>query len=816
MITWLLGLDRTISIEKAEFFLASTWAREGPFWLFLALATAAVAAGLYYHRFQQRGGAFARSLLGLVRGLLLVLLIVTLANPFLRVTVDRLVMPTVYLLFDGTESMLTEDVLAADFAPDVTGDSYLSRLEAIRGMLIGDYGEAFAGLAGADCRIEAFLFHGRTTNRLRKLVVDEQPSTERLRDVAAQLSASGQVTALGAVVEEMALQRTARHATAVVLFSDFAHNSGPLPTTGQYVDALRSIGLPTFTVGVGRPQLTDLAVDLQVEPRMKIGEQSKLLVTLRPSDLVGRTAEVRLHATRIDAASQAEQGASQLLGVHSTVLTSDAIEVPFTFVPRQTGLWGFTATAAMIAGEVALENNEAARQTNVIDDYLRMLYIAYEPNWEWRFVKEALHRDRLVGMEGFRTYLESSDPRVRRGNVLFLESLPTRKSELFRNDLILLDDVAASSLTGGVDELLEEYVGRMGGGLVILAGPRFPLGDLADTSLATMLPVIVDSGLGLRDETEFQPQLTSEAKLFSFMDLAESAPASREAWHNMGKVPWYQPVADVHEQAFVLCEHPADECRSGRRQPLIAVRRYGKGEVVFVAFNELWRLRRGHGETYHRRFWSQLVYRLGMSHALGDEKRFVVRTDRTTYRVDDLVTLSVDAYDAGYEPLDAESVADGSLTGTLAGPLAGTLAGTPTLALSDGGSAPARELVVPWLKNGVFETRFTVPEPGRYLVRVTDPITNEQRAIQFEASGATAERRNPVRNVQIQQDLASVTGGRAYELKDLRRLVEDLSLDPIVESDVRTRPLWNTPVWFLSVTILMIGEWLVRRWIHLR
>ena len=114
------------------------------------------------------------------------------------------------------------------------------------------------------------------------------------------------------------------------------------------------------------------------------------------------------------------------------------------------------------------------------------------------------------------------------------------------------------------------------------------------------------------------------------MQLGEGEKENQQAWNNLGQLPWYQPVAAVHEQAFVLAEYPAapgdlgHRCRDGKTpQPLIAIRRYGRGEVVYLAFNEMWRLRRRYGEKYYREFWSQLIYRLGMSHAMGNEMLWV-------------------------------------------------------------------------------------------------------------------------------------------------------------------------------------------------
>jgi len=50
--------------------------------------------------------------------------------------------------------------------------------------------------------------------------------------------------------------------------------------------------------------------------------------------------------------------------------------------------------------------------------------------------------------------------------------------------------------------------------------------------------------------------------------------------------------------------------------------------VIYLGFNETWRLRRKYGELYYRQFWGQMIHRLGLSHALGSQKDFTRFTIR--------------------------------------------------------------------------------------------------------------------------------------------------------------------------------------------
>jgi hypothetical protein len=336
----------------------------------------------------------------------------------------------------------------------------------------------------------------------------------------------------------------------------------------------------------------------------------------------------------------------------------------FAFTPEETGRFEFIAETPVVSGEVVEQNNRAAREVNIRDDFLRLMFVECDPTWEWRFIKEVFYRDKLVGTRGFRTFLRSADPKVRTSNELFLPTLTPQRSEFFANDVLFIGDMPAGTLSTRFCELVKEFVSKFGGGLVVIGGPRYGPGQLASTPLADMLPVVVESGAKLQDQREFVLQMTPAAAQFDFMQLGKDAAENRKAWENLGPLPWYQPVSRLHPLGTALAVHPRDTCSDGKTpQPLIAIRRYGRGEVVYLGFDETWRLRRKYGELYYRQFWGQMIHRLGLSHTLGSQKRFVVRTDRSQYQVDDKVVLTVEAYDANFEPLGSDKSPDHKLTG---------------------------------------------------------------------------------------------------------------------------------------------------------
>ena len=830
---WLLGIDNVTAIDEIDASLAAPWAADGPFWVFLGAAALVALALVFYLRFQPKGPVGPRFSLGVCRGLLLAMLLITLADPVLRLTVVNKQKPFVYLVFDGTDSMAIEDELPdAERKQIEEAVGYQAVVRSLRERNVGsrsepttvagpsrmDYVQALLRkdqanlvdelVANGEVQVEAFLFDGNTTSQLRKLELSRLGLGGVDPDyLADQLSTKGQVTALGSVVHEVGEQFGSGRLAGVVMFSDFAHNSGIAPLGGSGESPAARLGVPVYAVGVGATEAVDLAVDVQTDPKMKKAERSSVLVKLRQSGLAGKSVTVTVSARRLSGEG-AESSPEIPVGQKTITLENPVETVDLPFTPEESGRFEFLVVAEKLEGEVVDQNNRAARQVNIIDDYLRLMYVAHEPSWEWRFIKEVFHRDKLVGMQGFRTFLGSSDPRVRESNVLFLPTLTPKRSEFFANDVLFIDDMPRAALSDRFCEMAKEYVSNLGGGMVVIAGPRFGPRELSQTPLADMLPVLIDPPAELRDSPEhpeFRLRLTPYAAQKQFMQLGANEIENAKAWDNLGKLPWYQPVAARHPDAEVLAEHPTDLCADGKTpQPLIAIRKYGKGEVVYLGFNETWRLRRQYGERYYRQFWSQLIYRLGMSHALGSDKRFVARLDQQQYRAEDKVTLTVEAYDENYEPLDDETLPERGLVAELVIPgKSGTQSQTAT------------NITVPMLRKGVFEARIPVFAVGEYSLRVKDPITDKFDEQRFEVTPLSAERRRGVRDEKLQTDLARQTGGRAYDLTTVSNLPADLRREPVVERLTRNTALWSTPLWFAAVVMLMLGEWVSRKMIKL-
>ena len=817
----LLGLDDAVEIGSIERSWAASWAHDAPAWVVLGCLGLAVLAVVFYTRLQHIHRARTRLLLALFRAAVLVLLFLMLAEPVLTVRVTSRLRPTLWLLLDGTDSMAIADQLPdaerARLEQAVAGDggresrvesressSQLSslksrlpsRVDFVKALLSKKNDNLLARLA-KKARLRAYLLDRPDGVRALEAATggDDRLDPGRLCD---EWTTKCQVTALGAALEDLARRQTSGNVSGVVIFSDFNQNAGP-----PALEAARRLGVSVYAVGVGPTAAVDLAVELRCSPKMKKDEHYPLVAIVRQEGLTGRSAAVKFSVR--PAEKSADSGSWTLLEQRSVPLNEPTQTVEVSYVPQKTGRFVFRVEAERFAEEVLPENNRAESEATVHDDPLRLLYVEYDPTWEWRFVKEVFHRDKLIGTRGFRTFLHSAHPKVQTTNELFVHTLNRPRNEFFAHDVIVLGDVPAAVLSPSFCQMVEEFVDKLGGGLVVVSGPRFGPGQLVHTRLADMLPVKVDAGLRIRDRQPFALRRTAEAAQYDFMRLAQSVPENEIAWNNLGLLPWYQPVERLHPFATTLAEHPTDKCVDGKTpQPLVAVRPYGRGEVVYLAMNEMWRLRRGYGDRYYREFWGTLIHRLASRHALGTGKRFEVRTDRRQYRSDEQVILTVDAFDAQYRQLTEDKIPGRKLQAEWIPPEE-----------RPGAPPSVRPLAIPQLSEGVFETRFTPLAAGDHRVKVTDPITQEKVEVAFEVMNVPVERQRAVRNTVLERDLAGITGGKSYDLTTVGQIPDEIRLDSKTETNVHVIELWNTWLVFGLVGFFMLGEWLGRKWASL-
>lgn len=794
----LFGIENVSEIHSWKISFTAPWAQQYPVLLLFAVLGVLFLSIAYYVRFQHVDRRLGRVLMTAFRSSLLLILLLIFAEPAIKLSLTEQPKPLLLTLFDGSDSMNIVDRISGDSATKIKEAltpeggaapelDELSRGELVKGALAASAGTTLDKLSE---RV-----------RIRSYVMDRPDRVREIHgeDLAEQISTDGTVSALGNAIRDLGNRHKGPLLAGLAVFSDFDKNAG-----GDPLAAARNLEAPIFTVGLAPTEVTDLSIELTAPPVLKKDVEATVDVLIRQTGLTGQAARVMLYARRLgtqDSTDRALNSAIEASPSQVVQLSKQQLSISMPFRPNTSGRYQLEARIEPFPDEVLTDNNSADRELTVRDDSLRLFFIEDEPSWEWRFVKEVFHRDEMIGREGFRTFLRAADFNVRRSNDLFEENLVPPRSEFFANDVVLLSDVPADMLTDRFQDMLEEYVKVFGGGLVVIAGPRNGLAELQKTRIADMLPVVPDPNATAKSST-FRMQLTSSANDYAFMNLSGEQRITQTPWNNLGKLYWYQPVLRPHPLATVLATHPSDRCvDNSTLQPIIATRRCEKGEVIYIGMNEMWRLRRLHGEEYYKRFWGQLIYRLGLSRALGSHKRFVVETERPIYQAGDQVRVTAEAFSLSFDTLNTPHLEARLITND-----------------PDAINAPQEtQIKIPKARGDtIFEATFPVYSPGTHRLLVRDPETSGEFETTFKVAPLSIERRSAARNVRLQQALADETGGRRYELHEFTSLIDDLPSIEINEITEHRKPLWNSWLVLGLVLFLMFAEWTTRKLMNLR
>ncbi len=385
-------------------------------------------SALYYFRYQRRGRATPRALLAACRAALLCLLVLVLAEPVMTFKLVSTPKPHLWVLFDGTDSMAIQDELPEsdrrklsqavgmkpDAAPPGASGAKLtpSRAEYVQSLLSRPKGNLLRSLEER-FRIKAFIFD----DGVRELADEASPNELSVSPpaLAGRITTKGQFTALGEAFYELARRQATSRLAGLLVFSDFNQNSGPSAES-----AASRLGAPIYTVGVGPAAAMDLRVKLEAPLRMTKAERNEIHVILEQEGVQEPSVNLRVTAIRVDAGLTSVEPIT--IADRQVDLNGYATPLTIPYTPDVTGLYKLTAEVDALAGEVIDQNNRAEREVSIRDDFMRLMFVEYEPTWEWRFIKEVFHRDKLVGMRGFRTFLRSADPKVRQYNELFLRT----------------------------------------------------------------------------------------------------------------------------------------------------------------------------------------------------------------------------------------------------------------------------------------------------------------------------------------------------------------------------------------------------------
>jgi len=782
MIDRLLGLTR-VSWSDAEATLG--WRYELPAygWVLIVLGCLLLAAWSYSRLV---GPRVVRFFLASMRAALLILAAVLLAGPMLVVNQEQVEPDTLIVLVDRSPSMQIRDMLTSQGGRAAR----ISRDEALRSALDANQ-EAFTKEAiGPQRNVIWVGFDDRT------FLFD---SPDRLPD------GDGNGTSLRTAIEQ-AMQRAAgQPISGIVLATD---GRSPQQTGVDLVRKLNQQAINVFSVPLGAETTPlDLAVS-QVDAPAKAFVNDMVPVTVW---LDRYPADAPVNPSNITVRLVDEQ-TGQLLDERRGTSMSSKEPVRLRAQSKVVGPVKWRVELEYDApdglGELISENNTQQFALELIDRPLRVLYVEGYPRWEYRYLKNMMLREKSVECS---VMLISADRTFAQEGDVPLTRLPQTAEEFLPYDVIVIGDLPADYFSVEQLGLIRDQVATHGTGLLWIGGEYNTPRTYDGTVLANMLPM-KHAGSVARADPAIGTVIVKPTALADQLNVMRLVPfdrrgVKRDLWPaDLPRLWWVQNIGALKPTAEVIAEGFNDHTTLG---PVVSRMRYGAGQSLYVASDEIWRWRYARGDYYYQQFWTQLLRMLGRTRINQDNTRVQLTLSNRRVNLEQAVVVSVRISDAmlvKHElPSISVAVEQADVSTSDSRPLE-RLQLLPKSGSQSPGTANIRE----------YQTIWRPMHPGRLRLKVTEPVLAELSVTQtVEVFPPNDEMRQPAPDLARLNWLAEQTGGQVVPVE---RIGEVNLLAPNrarrTPNDIR-EPLWNSYLTLIVIIFLLTAEWITRKVIRL-
>ncbi|MBI4711892.1 MAG: hypothetical protein HY762_01095 [Planctomycetes bacterium] len=763
-----------------------------PIWVVVLVLIPAILGVTYFIYRKEKSPGYVKLLLSLLRGGLIFIILLILAQPVLLV--EQIIRKESHL------AILIDDSLSMGFKED--GKSRIERVNAVfsnpQSLPVRQAGDILKKLA-EQYKLKIYSF----SSTLKPLAIDKTLSP---------ITPSGDGTAIGHALIDAVQDLGGQHITGIILVSDGQNNLGIEPI--QAIDTLKNRAnlCPVYAIAPNPPaQIKDIELlDLKTPSVAIVNDFASFDVTLKSTGFKdGDIVTIQLLEQVTGSSEPPKQVAEQT--VKLTALPQ-AIPVSLQYKPSRTGDYVFTVNIPFQTGEVTEMNNSIAHYVKVVDDTIKVLYVESYPRWEYSRLKNALIRDRTMKASVLLVDSDPDFPQESSPNIPPVYQFPQTRKELFNYDVIILGDVHPQSLGLNTTTLIDNlklFVDEMGGGIGFIAGPKYNPDGFRGTLLTELLPVTLEdhsytviSAMNQGDDNitrqSFRPKLTPEGRTNPVMRLENEPERNLRLWENADGLPElvrYYPVKKAKSGAAVLAVHPVQKNKYGER-PVFASFYYGHGRTFWSSVDETWRWCRFSGDKYFYAFWGNVIRFLRGGNLAGN-KRLLITTDKPRYILGDKVKISARIYDPDFKPLTRSSY-----------PLSLSMNQTETDKLT---LAPAAG------KEGHYDGSFTPSETGYYQLTIaTDSNESIKTTASFMVDFSRREYENIALNIDGLKNIAAVSGGEFLFLDDINKLPGLIkpSAD-IVHTETKEKDLWDSPFIFVAFLLVICAEWIIRKLVML-
>jgi hypothetical protein len=611
-------------------------------------------------------------------------------------------------------------------------------------------------------------------------------------------------TGVGTAIKQVLAQYRGQPWAGILVVSDGQSNTGE--SLKKAAEAAAAEGVPVVSLAIGTPEGPRNAklTKIDVSPVVFVRDPNQAHVLIESRGLVGQPATVILE-------KQPDGGTWEEIGRKSIVLEESGTlqTVTFDFKEDRPTKLALRAKIEDVGPELTTADNVQLAEVRAIRQKIKVLFVAGHSFPEFEFIRNMLLRDN--GMSAA-TWLQTADKDYEQPGTPPIKRLPVTQEELNDFDCVILYDPDPTLWPEQFPQMITDFVGKAGGGLIYVAGERFTKDyfERPDDPMSVFLqtlPVVAEPGLYRTDVTAklsskqaWKLEITPEGHADPVLQFADKPEENDRILGALPGMFWHYPVTRAKAGATVLARHADPRMRNEYgNHVLLATQLVGPGRTFFVGFDSTYRWRFLNEQTFDG-FWARMVDRAGRSKQLGGRYPYSLSTDRASYRPGSQVTLTARFEnpadkDAGLEAMHGEiEFADGP-------PISVTL-------LPRKGDPSA------------FEGTFPVTKAGPHFVKVWAGEGDVKQAIraatmEFPVELPNLEYDQPTVNLAALQGLARETNGQVFDLSELDKVPGAFHVGRVARVLEDRQGVFNAPILFGFVLLCVFLEWVLRKKVRL-
>ena len=623
--------------------------------------------------------------------------------------------------------------------------------------------------------------------------------SEALQEMSDErLVPDGNGTALGDALFDTLQRERTQPLAGIIVISDGGQNIGrnldaPLETADR-------LQIPIYPIGVGQthPPLNYRVGVINLPDRVVPNDPFIVKV---PIEMTGGTeqtaAVVQVELSLNDAKIESKD---------ITFTADGTVETSFNVRITDPGTHRLTIEVIPPQEDHIPDDNRQQIEVNVVDHKDRILLFASAPTRDYQFFCAQIHRDQTMSVD---VYLPWAQAGISQNADKILDKFPSSRSEMAEYDVLVAFDPNWRELSPEQIDVLEFWIARQGGGLILIAGPIHQgdvvggwVTDPSADKIRALYPVEFLARTTAIDHryhggiTAYPLRFSRAGENAEFLQITEEQGAGTSFWSRFAGFYGYFSVKGVKPAATLLASSGLPET-AGRDEnsALIVEQFYGAGRVLYVGSGELWRLRRTDEKAFEQIVTKVLRY-VGQGRLQRESDRGTLATDKQRYSMGSMAQLRITASDPQLNPL--------------------TVPELPVEILSPSGTLRMMDAMLDPNVPGTYLAYLPLDVEGTWTIQWTIPDSDQKIVRTIQVQMSDLERENPNRNEPLLQAIAKRSGGIYFSdfvsAESLPERIGVRSQRAVVDEEAQENLLYYL---LLAICGILLSEWTLRRLMRL-